>query len=159
MGTATMNHPRSKTQSTSVTRESDRRSAGRRGVTVVEASIVTPIFFLCIFGAIELCRVAMIRNLAEDASYVAARACMVDGATTDEATRQAASVLSMVGTRGAKVVINDGEGVNQASDSIRVLIDVPLSQNSWVLPWIFSGRSIQTYTQLRTERYDGYYRQ
>ena len=131
----------------------------RRGVTAVEASIVAPIFFLAIFGTIEMSRVAMLRSLAQDASYEAARACMVDGGTTAEATEMANGVLSLLGTRGAVVTINDGAGLSQQSATLKVTVDIPLNQNSLVLHYLFANQRIQASTQLRTERYGGFFQQ
>lgn len=129
----------------------------RRGASAVEFSIVAPIFFLAIFGAIEFSRVSMLRNLAQDASYEAARTCMVDGASTSDAMNSANEILGLLGTRGAVVTINGGAGLSEASQSIRVSIDIPLSQNSLVMPLLFSSKHILATTELKTERYDGYF--
>ncbi len=131
----------------------------RRGATVVEVSLVAPIFFLTIFGTIELSRVAMLRNLAQDAAYEAARVCMVDGATSTEARDEADRVLALLATQGAEITINDGAGINQQSTFVKVSITIPLNQNSFVLPWLFSGQSIRVSAQLKTERYSGYFQQ
>ena len=144
---------------TAPTRLRGLRPTRRRGATVVEVSLVAPVFFLTIFGTIELSRVAMLRNLAQDASYESARACMVDGATTTEAINEANGVLALLAARGAEVTINDGAGINQQSSVVKVEVAIPLNQNSFVLPWLFSGRSIRASTQLKTERYNGYFQQ
>src|SRR5262245_49193921 len=133
------------------------RPSGRTGATAVEVSIVAPIFFFTIFGAIEFSRVAMLRNLAQDASYEAARVCMVDGATTEEANEKANEVLALLAARGAEISINDGNGLAQTSDTIKVSVEIPLNQNSFVLPWLFASHSIRASTELRTERYNGDY--
>lgn len=153
-----MMHPAMITKSEPNTPRNVRRKS-RRGATAVEVSIVAPIFFLAIFGTIEFSRVAMLRNLAQDASYEAARTCMVDGATTQEATNAANEILALLATRGATVTINDGNGLNQQSTSVKVAVAIPLNQNSFVLPWLFSGHTIQASTQLKTERYSGYFQQ
>ncbi len=129
----------------------------RCGASAVEFSIVAPIFFLVIFGAFEFSRVTMLRNLAQDATYEAARACMVDGASTSDATNSANDVLRLLGTNGAVVTINDGNALSEASQSIKVTIDIPISQNSLVMRCLFSNKHIIATTELKTERYDGYY--
>jgi Flp pilus assembly protein TadG len=142
-----------KTRSNSIARSRRQRE---RGATAVEVGIVAPIFFLTIFGAIEFSRVAMLRNLAQDACYEAARACMVDGATETEAEASAQEVLSLLATRGAVVSINDGAGLDQESATIKVGVEIPLNQNSLVLPWLFADKSIRAMTELRTERYNAF---
>ena len=138
-------------------RTRDSRSVNRRGATAIEVSLVAPVFFLAIFGAIELSRVAMLRNLAQDASYEAARICIVDGATETEAIDAANSVLALLATQGAEITINDGAGINQQSPVVEVDIEIPLNQNSFVLPWLFAGQSIRASSLLKTDRYSGYF--
>jgi len=149
-----MNDPIAEIDATG-TRQARSRAARRRGASAVEVSIVAPIFFLTIFATIEISRVVMLRNLAQDAAYQSARVCMVDGATTTEATDTANEVLAVLATRGAVVTINDGDGINQQSTTVKVAIAIPLNQNSLVLPWIFSEQSIQVVSELKTERYSG----
>jgi hypothetical protein len=65
----------------------------------------------------------------------------------------------MLATQGAVVSVNDGQGLNQSSAMIKVDVEIPLTQNSWVLPWLFGDKSIRASTQLRTERYNGFYQE
>jgi Flp pilus assembly protein TadG len=134
-----------------------RRKSRFRGAAAVEASLVIPIFLLAVFETIEFSRVNMIRSLAQDAAYEAARACMVDGATTAEATNRAKQILGLIGTRGVTVSINDGAGLTATSQVVKVSVNVPLTQNSLVLPWLFYGKQLKASTELKTERYNGFY--
>jgi hypothetical protein len=43
------------------------------------------------------------------------------------------------------------------SPTIKVTIAVDLGQNSLVMPWIFAGKTITSTTELKTERYHGYF--
>lgn len=140
---------------------SRRRTQGwmtsRRAISAVEFSIAAPIFFFAIFASIELSRIELIRNLAHDATYDTARFCMVDGATEDEAAANAQRILDLAGAQGVTTTINDGQGLSDDSPTIKVTIAVDLGQNSLVMPWIFAGKTITSTTELKTERYHGYF--
>ena len=72
-------------QSRQTIRRRNKRRVRRDGAAVVEFAISASVLFLIIMGCVELCRMSMLRNLAQDACYEAARYSMVEGATTDEA--------------------------------------------------------------------------
>ncbi len=82
---------------------------------------------------------------------------MVDGATEAEAVANAQQIMDLVGTRGVTTTINDGLGLDEDSTKVKVDIAVDLGSNSLVLPWLFSGKTITSTTELRTERYNGFY--
>ena len=140
---------------------SNRRKSGkrgtRRGATAVEFCIAAPAFFYCIFATFEVSRIALIRNLMHDASYDAARYCIVEGATAAEATERANQILGLVGTRGATVVVNDGTVIDDQTAQVKVQVTVDLGRNSIILPWLFSGKTISSTSVLRAERYNGFY--
>lgn len=138
-----------KTQSKKNARRVRRRT--RRGATMVEFAIVAPVFFLILMASIEFSRVNVMRHTADHAAYEGARAAMVPGATAAEATQVANQVMSIVGTNGAVVSVDPAVlsvGVNE----VRVDIDIPLSQNTFVFPRFTSNRSIEATATLRTER-------
>ena len=62
-----------------------RKSASRRtGAAMVEFAIVSPLLFLFFFGAMEFCRVAMIRHTADNAVYEATRVGIIPGASSTD---------------------------------------------------------------------------
>lgn len=99
----------------------------------------------------------MMRNLAQNAAYEAARFVIVDGATSAEATAEAQRILDRLGTTGATISINDGESIDFSTDEVTVAVEIPLEQNSFLFPGSFVGKSIYSEMTLRTERYTGYY--
>lgn len=129
----------------------------RRGTAALEFAIAGPALLLIIFFAIEFARLSMIRNLTQNAAYEAARHCMVEGATEAEAIEKAETVLNMLATRGEEITINDGAGYDRDSTSIKVDISVSMEANSFVLPWLYQDRYINTTMELRVERYEGFY--
>jgi len=125
----------------------------RRGAALVEFAIVAPVFFLFIMAAFEFSRLNVIRHTADNAAYEAARHAMVPGATAAEAIARANRILNIVGTRGATVTINPST-LGPNDNQITVTIDVPMSQNGWVVPKFTAGNTLRASSTLRTERGD-----
>lgn len=141
----------------------------RRGAAAVEFALIAPVFFLVIFYCAEFARLSLIRNLAQNAAYEAARFVMTDGATVNEGIAKANQILGRLGTSGAIITINgedgstDGDGdvigeIDFLTMSVRCSIEIPLSANSVIVPdYIFGDAKIRTAITVRTERYRGYY--
>lgn len=123
----------------------------RRGATMVEFAIVAPVFFLILLASIEFSRVNVMRHTADHAAYEAARAAMVPGATADDARQVANDVMQIVGTNNPTVDI-DPANLGAGVDEIRVDINIPLSQNTFVFPRFTQNRNISATATLRTER-------
>ena len=62
--------------------DSQRSLNGRRGATVVEFTVVAPVFFLLVFGLIEFSRMVMCYQVMTSAAREAARAGAIPGATS-----------------------------------------------------------------------------
>ena len=133
------------------------RHSDRRGATSVEFAICAQVIFVLIFGMIEFSRLNMMRNLAQDAAYYAARKAMVPGATVGEATATANQILGYLGTQSAAIVINDGGALDENSDEIKVKITIPMQDNALFTGGLLGGMDIVATATMRTERYDGYY--
>lgn len=133
------------------------RRKNRRGTAAVEFAIAGPALLVIIFLSIEFARLSMIRNLAQNAAYEAARHCMVEGATADEAVARAEEVLQMLATRGAEVVINDNLPFDRTTSTVKVHVSVSMEENAFVIPWLYQDRFINAVMELRTEKYAGFY--
>jgi len=141
-----------------------RSKRARMGAAIVEFAVVSTVMFPLIFACLEFVRVGMLESMAEDAAYTAARHIMVPGATKQEAIDEANSVMGRVGARGVEIEIEakDKNGAAQAevSDStarIKVYVEVPLAQNSFVLSHFTSTKTLSATSTMRFESYDGYY--
>lgn len=122
-----------------------------RGVTAVEFAITAPIFFLFVMAMFEFGRLNVIRHTADNAAYEAARHVMVPGATSEEAVDKAASILRVIGARGARVRVTPAT-ITPDVDRITVTVNVPLDQNGWITPKFTAARTIRATSTLRTER-------
>jgi hypothetical protein len=128
-----------------------------RGATAVEFAFAAPILLLFVFGAFELSRMSLIRNMAQDAAYDAARFCMVEGATVEEAEIKANETLAMVGAKYATVVINDGEEFDRTTRQIKVSISIPMEGNALLMRYFFIDQFVTAEISLNVERYSGFY--
>ena len=129
----------------------------REGATSVEFALVAPVFFLLVFICVEFIRLNMIRNLTNDAAYFAARTSMVPGATVEEATAEAERVLGFMFTQGAEITINDGGVLDRDAREVTVEINVPMDENSFLVPRFTSQVEFNSRVTMRTERYDGFF--
>lgn len=129
----------------------------RRGAAVVEFAIVVNVMFVLVFVCIEFARLNMMRNLAQDAAYFAARTAMVPGATDAEAQAAANQLLGIMNTQNAQVVVNGGGGIDDATSIIEVRVTVPLTDNALFVPMFTGNRKIEATARMKTERYDGFF--
>ena len=134
-----------------------RRKQNRSGAAMVEFAIMAPIFFLIVFASFEFIRLNMIRNLVQDAAYFACRDAIVPGATEEEAAAVANKLLGFMNTKGATVVVNNGNPLNNASEEVTVTITVPVADNSFLIPTFSEGMVFSATATMATERYHGYY--
>lgn len=136
----------------------------RKGASAVEFAFVAPIFIITIAFCFEFARMSMMRNLAQNAAYEACRLAMMEGATEEDGQNRAFDVLQRLGTSGATVsttyqpILRDDGTVAEERAFVTTRISVPLGENSIVFPAsAFAGRAINAETQLRSERYIGFF--
>jgi Flp pilus assembly protein TadG len=130
---------------------SRQRLANRDGVVAVEFAITAPIFFLFLLAAFEFGWLNVLRHTADNAAYEAARTIIVPGATANEATVKAQTLLNIVGARGATISITPAT-VTTSTTQVKVAIDVPMNKNGLITPR-FTGKTIlHSESTLRTER-------
>lgn len=132
----------------------DRKQHARRGATLVEFALVTPVFLLFMFAAIEFAHLNTLRNTAINAAYEAARKVVVPGGKSAEAEREAARILAAVGTTKFTVEVTP-DVITDDTRSVTVSIRVPYEENALMVPWFTGTVTISTESTLRTERYGG----
>lgn len=133
-----------------------RRRKQRLGAAAVEFAIVANIMFVMVLTCMEFARMNMIRNLAQDAAYFAARHAIVPGATSDEAVEVAEDILGSMISTGYTVDVSALD-----SDSTEVVVDVSVDFDQVALfaPRFMPNSTISTTARVHTERYDGFYEQ
>ena len=143
-----------------------RRTAVRKqrtGATALEFAIVAPIVFGIIWISLEFLRITMIQNLADVASYEAARVAIVPGATVAEAEDEAREYLRYMGTRNVTVSVQVYKGSEEQSEiddfttRIRIVVNVPVQSNALILSRFFGNQVLSSTTSLGFESYSGFY--
>ena len=146
-----------------------RRRNDRTGATAVEFAMVAPTFIVVIVICVEFARLSILRNTAHNACYETCRFIMTEGASVEDGRERAQAVLNRLGTVQASILINgvdgsvdaDGNVIGQLgfdTASVQAEIDIPLSENTFILPGaMFGNRSIQARMSMRTERYAGFF--
>jgi Flp pilus assembly protein TadG len=138
------------------TRRAAAKGRARSGVSAVEFAVVANVLLLMILTCMEFARVNMVRSLAQDAAYFAARHAIVPGATSEEAIDEAERILSSMLSNGYTVTVDD---VNADSSDVTVRVSVDLTEVALFAPYFMPDSIIETTARMRTERYDGFYQQ
>lgn len=145
------------------------RRKPRRGASAVEFACVAPVFIFVIAVCADFARLSMMRNLAQNASYEAARFVIAEGATINDGITRANQILARLGTKNAVVRINNSTGatgpngqvINEITGNtteITCTIEIPLAANAIILPASMMGNNIVVSSMsVRTERFNGYY--
>lgn len=130
----------------------------RRGASVVEFAFVAPVFFMIVFGLIEIGRACMVSELLTEAARRACRVGVVEGTSYSSIQSTATNFLTSVGISGesANVYINDtlassssGVSSQPAYTEITVLVTVPASAVTWTPVWYVTGTLSGQYTMRR----------
>ncbi len=123
-----------------------------RGQSLVEFTLVLPLFLLLLFGVTEFGRAWMARNILTGASREAVRIAAVQGNTATALSR-ANSILASAGISGATVNIQD-DGAPYGTCSVSVSYNYPVTVAGFLQKYgVLSGSSITltTSTSMRKE--------
>lgn len=131
------------------------RAAKRDGATLVEFAIVCNVLLLTIFMCMELARMNMARNLAQDAAYYAARTAIVPGATSDEAVQEAETIMQSLFSSGYEVECTE---IDDDSEEVTVTVSVDLDDVAFFTPMFLGNVQLTSTATMQTERYNGFFR-
>ncbi len=132
------------------------RRLNRKGAAAVEFALVSPIFFLMVFGMIEFGRMVMVQQVITNASREGARVAVLDSQTptagdVDEKVRE---YLGNAGISGETVIIDPAEPTTAGyGEPVTVTVRVPFSSVSW-LPspmFISENTNLEASTVMRRE--------
>jgi Flp pilus assembly protein TadG len=129
-----------------------RMDRNRRGAVLVEFALCAPILFFFFFTAFEFSRVNMIRQSIENAAYEGSRRGIVPGATANDCKNAARVVLNSISARVATVTVSPST-IGPNTDQVTVRIDVPINENSWVVPFFFKDMTVSTAMTMKRERF------
>ncbi len=117
----------------------------RAGTSVVEFSIVAPLFFGTLFACIELCRALMATQCLEEAARSGCRLAVLSGATNDEIATEVQRILAPVGISTYTMNVQPANVAREERwTPVSVTITSSFANVSWLpLPKYFAGK---TYT-------------
>ena len=125
----------------------------RHGAAAVEFAIVAPIFFLLIFGIIEIGRAVMVQQIITNASREGARRAVLEGATVADVSNIVTTYLANASLPSAAVAFPQGnpESVSYGNP-VEVRVSIPYAQVNWLpTPLYLSGQTLQASTVMRRE--------
>ncbi|MCA9150710.1 MAG: pilus assembly protein [Planctomycetales bacterium] len=117
----------------------------------MEFAIVAPILVMMVWGAFEFTRFSMVRHVADNAAYEAARCVIVPGGSVDEAEAKAADVLKVLGIRNAVIDVYPTT-IDEETPLVTVSVTVPAAKNMWGASIFTRGKMAYAEATLLTER-------
>lgn len=127
-----------------------RKSRTRTGAAAVEFAVAISVLLMIVFASIEFVRLNMLKHSVEHASYLAARKGIITGARSTDVKTTAQEHLAILGVTNALVTVNPA-GIKDDTQVVEVIIDVPMSGNTWISPLYFNG-ILTGRTRMLTER-------
>lgn len=127
-----------------------RKRNNRQGAAAVEFAVAITILLMVVFASIEFVRLHMLKHSVEHASYLAARHGIITGAKKSDVIDAAESHLADFNVSGGTVTVSPST-ITDETMIIDVVIDVPVTGNTWISPIYFSG-SLSGRTRMLAER-------
>jgi Flp pilus assembly protein TadG len=125
----------------------------RRGAAVVEFAVVSPVFFLLVFGMIEYGRMVMVQQLLTNAAREGARVGVLDNSTSSDVTTAVNSYLTAARINNATITCNPTSPSSAGyGQPVTVTVSVPFSQVSWLpSPMFLGGTTMTAQSAMRRE--------
>ena len=122
----------------------------RRGAVTVEFALCVSIFFMFVFGMLELSRYIYVQHSVQMVAYEAARAGVIPGADADDVRARAQNLMQATGVRVYTINVVPPV-INNLTESVSVNINCNFSQNSWVPPTYLANNVISSTITLQHE--------
>ena len=119
-------------------RDPSYRRKSRRGAAAVEFAFAISILILIVFASIEFVRMNMLAHSINHASYLAARKGIIIGSKANDVVSEAETHLALFGVTNASVSVSPSP-IKDDTQVVEVVIDVPMSGNTWIAPAYFNG--------------------
>jgi hypothetical protein len=130
------------------------RDGTRKGATAVEFAICVPMLFVVALGCIEMTRYNLVKNVACQAAFEAARIGVKPGATAQEVIDEANSQMRYVCRDCSVVVIPDV--ITSRTDRITVVIQVDIRDQGWLTPQYFHDPILEAAITIRRDNVTTY---
>ena len=125
----------------------------RRGSAAVEFALVAPLFFILVFGMIEVGRMVMVQQVITNASREGARLAVLDTATVAEIETTVEDFLSSGMISGADVIVSpDPPSDAGHGEPVTVTVEIAFDKVSWLPSPVFLGDvNLSASTAMRRE--------
>ena len=133
-----------------IQKRANRTNRSRAGAAAVEFAIAISVLIMIVFASIEFVRLNMLKHSIQHASYLAARKGIIIGAKSNDVKDEASAHLALLNISGETVTVNPNN-IDDDTQIVEVIVDVPMSGNSWISPVYFSG-TISGRTRMLAER-------
>lgn len=140
----------SPTLQTSLPRNSQRGSDLRRGAVTVEFALCASIFFMFIFGMLEISRYLYVQQSVQMSAYEAARAGVIPGATYADVQARGNELMAATGVDVFTMSITPPV-INNLTENVSVTINCNFAANSWVPPFFVPDTEISSTITLQHE--------
>src|SRR5262249_22699001 len=105
----------------------------RRGGTLVEMALVLSVFFVFVFGIIEMSRLGMVSQLITDAAREGCRVAVLAGKTQSDVSSKVSTLLQSGGIRTYSLTTTPTDVTTSVyGDQVTVTIQVSYSNVSWL---------------------------
>ncbi len=122
----------------------------RRGAVTVEFALCASIFFMFIFGMLEITRFLYVQQSVQMSAYEAARAGVIPGATVEDVQARGDELMAATGVNVYTMNITPAV-INSLTESVSVTIDCNFADNSWVPPFFVPASQIASTISLQHE--------
>jgi Flp pilus assembly protein TadG len=126
------------------------RPCPRAGLVSVELALTLPLLLLLLFGFYELARANLMRNLAQDAAYEAAREIIVAGAQANEAQQVASAMLQIFGINAPQVTVSPAT-ITPTTGEVSVTVSFPMQTITGFGDSLLAGVMLSGQCQLQRE--------
>jgi Flp pilus assembly protein TadG len=125
----------------------------RRGAAVVEFAVVSPVFFLLVFGMIEYGRMVMVQQLLTNAAREGARVGVLDNSSSTDVTNAVKSYLTAAKINNPTITCNPSAPSSATyGQPVTVTVTVPFNQVSWLpSPMFLGGKTMTASSAMRRE--------
>lgn len=125
----------------------------RRGAAVVEFAVVSPVFFLLVFGMIEYGRMVMVQQLLTNAAREGARVGVLDNSTATDVNNAVKNYLTAAKINNPTVTCSPSTPSSATyGQPVTVTVTVPFSQVSWLpSPMFLGGTTLTASSAMRRE--------
>lgn len=122
---------------------------GRNGAVTVEFALCLPLLLLVAFGCIEMTRYNLVKKVAVQAAFEAARIGVNPGATVQEVIDEAKFQMKYV-CDDCTVDVTPSE-ITSSTDEITVVIQVDVREQGWVTPQYFDDPILEASFTIRRD--------